>query len=125
MLRHCMVGVLLLSFVAFSFAAAGDGRWLSRVPKSARTRVNPFAKDPTAVIAGAKLFQDNCAQCHGKNEEGKGRRPSLRSPRVQHATPGQLQWLLKNGSMRNGMPSWARLPEQQRWQIVAFLKSLN
>ena len=35
------------------------------------------------------------------------------------------EWLLTNGSMKNGMPSWSRLPEQQRWQIVSFLKSLQ
>jgi hypothetical protein len=52
-------------------------------------------------------------------------RPNLHSERVRAATPGELEWLLKNGSMRNGMPSWSRLPEQQRWQIVAFLKSLQ
>jgi mono/diheme cytochrome c family protein len=27
--------------------------------------------------------------------------------------------------MKNGMPSWSRLPEQQRWQIVSYVKSLN
>jgi hypothetical protein len=36
-----------------------------------------------------------------------------------------LQWLLTNGSMKNGMPSWSRLPEPQRWQIITFLKSLQ
>ena len=51
--------------------------------------------------------------------------PNLHSERVRAATPGELEWLLKNGSMKNGMPSWSRLPEQQRWQIVAFLKSLQ
>jgi len=28
-----------------------------------------------------------------------------------------LEWLLTNGSLRNGMPSWSRLPEQQRWRL--------
>jgi hypothetical protein len=23
------------------------------------------------------------------------------------------------------MPSWSRLPEQQRWQIISYLKSLQ
>ena len=52
----------------------------------------------------------------------KDKRPSLHSERVRAATPGELEWLLKNGSMKNGMPSWSRLPEQQRWQIVSFLE---
>jgi len=27
--------------------------------------------------------------------------------------------------VRRGMPVWSKLPEQQRWQIVAFLHSLK
>jgi mono/diheme cytochrome c family protein len=71
------------------------------------------------------LFSQNCASCHGDNATGKGNHPSLRSERVRSATPGELQWLLTNGSMKNGMPSWSKLPEQQRWQIVTYLKSLQ
>jgi len=33
--------------------------------------------------------------------------------------------VLRNGSLRHGMPSFAHLPEQQRWQIVTYLKSLQ
>jgi cytochrome c oxidase cbb3-type subunit 2 len=96
-----------------------------KVPDKARNRLNPFAGEATAVAAGAKLFRQNCASCHGDDATGLSNRPSLHSERVRAASPGELEWLLKNGSMRNGMPSWSRLPEQQRWQIVAFLKSLQ
>jgi mono/diheme cytochrome c family protein len=107
------------------FAAAGDGLWMTRVPDKQRNRENPFAGQPTAVVAGAKLFRQNCSTCHGGEATGRENRPNLHSERIRAATPGELEWLLKNGSMKNGMPSWSRLPEQQRWQIVAFLKSLQ
>jgi mono/diheme cytochrome c family protein len=71
------------------------------------------------------MFQQHCASCHGKDAEGKGKKPRLRSERVAAATPGELQWLLKNGSLAAGMPSWSRLPEEQRWQIVTYVKSLQ
>lgn len=106
-------------------AAAGDGLWVSKVPEKDRGRHNPFEGNPSAQAAGAKLFKQNCASCHGDDAQGKGRHPSLHSERVHNATPGELQWLLTNGSMKNGMPSWSRLPEQQRWQIITFLKSLQ
>jgi mono/diheme cytochrome c family protein len=106
-------------------AAAGDGLWITRVPEKDRARMNPFAGNSAAQAAGAKLFKQNCASCHGDDANGKDRHPSLHSQRVRSATPGELQWLLTNGSMKNGMPSWSRLPEQQRWQIVTFLKSLQ
>jgi mono/diheme cytochrome c family protein len=107
------------------FAGAGDGMWLTRVPEKQRSRENPFAGQPNAIAAGAKLFRQNCSTCHGGEALGMENRPNLHSERIHAATDGELEWLLKNGSMKNGMPSWSRLPEQQRWQIVAFLKSLQ
>jgi len=118
--------VLLLAASALTtFAKVGDGNWLNRVPQSARERTNPLAGDRTAIMAGAKLFGQYCASCHGKQAEGSPKRPNLHSNRLKEATPGELEWLLKNGSLKNGMPSWSRLPEPQRWQLVAFLKSLQ
>ena len=67
----------------------------------------------------------NCAKCHGENAEGKGSRPSLKSDRIKNATDGEVAWLLKNGNPYKGMPIWAGLPEQERWQIIAYLRSLN
>jgi mono/diheme cytochrome c family protein len=107
------------------FASAGDGLWITKVPDKARARQNPFDSETAAVAAGSKLFHQNCSSCHGSEATGENKRPNLHSERVRAATPGELEWLLKNGSMKNGMPSWSRLPEQQRWQIVSFLKSLQ
>ena len=120
--------LLLLSLIigpALLFAAVGDGLWMIKVPDKARAKRNPFAGEASAVAAGAKLYRQNCASCHGHDATGLSNRPSLHSERVRAASPGELEWLLKNGSMRNGMPSWSRLPEQQRWQIVSYLKSLQ
>jgi hypothetical protein len=38
------------------------------------------------------------------------------------ASPGTLFWVLRNGSLRRGMPSFAHLPEPARWQIITFLQ---
>jgi hypothetical protein len=43
---------------------------------------------------------------------------------VENATDGELAWLLRNGSLRKGMPTWSSLPEPERWQLIAFLRSL-
>ena len=110
----------------FLFAAAGDGALDDQRCRTSSVRGKiPLTASPNAVAAGAKLFRQNCASCHGSEALGMKKRPNLHSERVRAATPGELEWLLKNGSMKNGMPSWSRLPEQQRWQIVAFLKSLQ
>ncbi len=120
--------LMILIFIlgaSLLFAAAGDGLWMTKVPDKQRSRENPFDGRSDAIAAGAKLFRQNCATCHGGEATGTEKRPNLRSERIRAATPGELEWLLKNGSMKNGMPSWSRLPEQQRWQLVAFLKSLQ
>jgi mono/diheme cytochrome c family protein len=123
--KTLMLAALTMGAATLLFASAGDGLWMTRVPEKARNRQNPFDSESNAVTAGAKLFRQNCSTCHGSEGMGQSNRPNLHSERVRAATPGELEWLLKNGSMRNGMPSWSRLPEQQRWQIVSYLKSLQ
>jgi len=118
------VGIALIT-VPFLVAGVGDGTWMQKVPEKQRQRQSPFDSDPRAIAAGAKLFHQNCASCHGDAATGKEKRPNLRSDRIRAATAGELEWLLNNGSLKNGMPSWSRLPEPQRWQLVAYLKSLE
>jgi mono/diheme cytochrome c family protein len=105
--------------------AAAGGSWPAGVPESYRRRVNPYASQPEAIAAGGRLFADHCAQCHQPDALGKGARPSLRSNLVQRATDGEIFWVLRNGILAHGMPSWSMLPEPSRWQIIAYLKSLG
>lgn len=104
--------------------AASDGSWLRRVPQHERMRQNHYAGSDNAVLAGGILFKRNCASCHGASAQGNGSRPSLQSSRVHQATDGELHWLLTNGNLGRGMPSWSRLPDAQRWQLVRYLHSI-
>lgn len=125
--------LLFASLVAFTqekSSESGNALYaeLAKAPAKAAARPNPLEKDPDAVAAGAKLFAQHCAECHGESGEGgKGKKagPSLRASEVQQATPGTLFWLLTNGVVRRGMPVWSRLPEPQRWQLVSYVKSLG
>ena len=98
---------------------------LGKVPAKAAARPNPLALDSESVAAGAKLFRQHCAECHGTDADGGKKGPSLRAEPVQQATPGTLFWLLTNGVVRKGMPVWSRLPEPERWQLVSYVKSLG
>ncbi len=124
-MRTLISSLLLSLFAVTVWAGAGDGQWLSRVPEKDAARANPLEHDSEARQAGAHLFEQHCASCHGEDGRGKNGKPSVRSEHVAAATPGQLFWLLTNGSLKNGMPSWSRLPGQQRWAIVTHLKSMD
>ena len=97
---------------------------LAKAPRKASARRSPLEQDPDAVAAGANLFDQHCAECHGEPAEGGKKGPSRRADPVQQATPGTLFWILTNGVVRRGMPVWSNLPEPQRWQLVSYLKSL-
>jgi mono/diheme cytochrome c family protein len=114
---------LAISIPALVLAEA-DGKWLHRVPDEDRGRINPVAGRPEAIAAGKNIFSENCAKCHGADANGRRNRPSLRSERIRAAKDGELAWMLKNGNPYKGMPPWSSLPEQQRWQIIAYLRTL-
>ena len=98
---------------------------LQKAPEKAAARQNPLENDPGAVPAGAKLFALHCAECHGQRAQGGKKAPSLLADEVQHASPCALFWLLTNGVVRRGMPVWSKLPEAQRWQLVAYIRALR
>jgi mono/diheme cytochrome c family protein len=122
----CLLRIALLVILASPTLLLAASPWMEKVPAREHERENIMAADPEAAAAGELLFEEHCSRCHGKDASGKGRRPSLRSERVQEtATPGDLHWILVNGSLGRGMPSWSKLPDPQLWQIVTYLKSLK
>lgn len=128
-----LAGACLIAFGAsVAFAQQGKSRHdepvdvvLARVPEKARAKRNPFAGDSEATAAGKKLFEQHCAECHGGAADGGKRGPSLRVGQLQQATEGEIFWILTNGIVRHGMPAWSKLPEPQRWQIIAFLREFD
>jgi mono/diheme cytochrome c family protein len=111
-----------LGCLVLEVACAATGSVLQRVPATAKAMVNPFAGNAQALRAGEKLYARECASCHGPHREGGGKAPPLSRPDVAHADPGALFWVLRNGSLGHGMPSFAHLPEAQRWQVITFLR---
>jgi len=118
-----IMAVLLIAALAFGVA---DGSWMRHVPAKDHERKNPFAGQADAVSAGRLVYEDHCSKCHGENAQGTKKRPSLRSERVQQeATEGDLHWLLVNGNMGRGMPSWSKLGDPQIWQVITYVKTLG
>jgi cytochrome c oxidase cbb3-type subunit 2 len=107
-------------------ACAAEPSHFEGVPAKDHARRNPLAGKPEAVTAGASLFKGHCAECHQADAGGDGKKsPSLRTPAVKSTTDGDLEWFLRQGDLRHGMPSWSSLPRAQRWAIIAYLRSLQ
>ena len=107
--------------------------WLLRasVPAQDKARVNPVANDLSAIAAGRVLFRQKCEACHaydggGKTEIGAGQYPhppALRSLAIMTLSDGELFYDIRNGIRNTGMPAWS-MPDDQLWQIVAYLRHL-
>jgi mono/diheme cytochrome c family protein len=118
---------LLCFFVsgALFLSAASSSRW-EKVPARDHARSNPLASSQESVSAGALIYKAHCAECHGADAMGDGhKKPSLRTERIKSATDGDLEWFLRQGDLAHGMPSWSSLPQAQRWQLVAYLRSIQ
>lgn len=114
----------LCAVLAASTAMKGQTQSFHNSPASAAGVKNPYTGRQNAA-AGQALYQQKCAGCHGQNAQGMGNVPSLASGATQAATPGQIFWFITRGNPADGMPAWAGLPAEQRWQIAAFLKDLK
>ena len=119
---YCVIASVLACGIASS---ARKGSLVQQAPVEYAQLPNAYEGDPLAVRAGAKLFARECSACHGADAHGIGKTPPLVIPDVYRAAPGALLWVLTNGSLNRGMPSYAHLPEPQRWQLVTYLKTLR
>ena len=114
---------LLVPVLAASEPKAGG--WLERVPPSDHAQKSPIRRKAGAIAQGRDTFRFHCAQCHGENAQGSDRAPALTTTRVQqHATEGDLHWLLVNGDRERGMPAWPKLRDLQIWQVITYVRSL-
>jgi cytochrome c553 len=92
----------------------------------------PPLDDPAMVRRGAGHYQGGCSPCHGAPSQARNpitRRMLPESPylpdRVEHWSPKELFWIVKNGIKYAGMPAWvAPAREDEAWSVVAFLLRL-
>ena len=109
-------------FCSFTFAQNSS---FHQAPASAAEMKNPYAGSAAAASNGAKLYAMNCGACHGPTGKGTGNVPPLTSKAVEAAKDGEIFWYITKGDAANGMPAWAILPENKRWQIITFVRTLK
>jgi putative heme-binding domain-containing protein len=98
---------------------------LAAAPVSAQTRALAGA-GATDLAAGQKIFDAQCAWCHGANGTG-GTGPNLQRPTLSHAAKdADLVQIVRNGIPGTEMPSFAiALTDRMAWQTAAYVKSLG
>ncbi|MGD1968611.1 MAG: cytochrome c [Desulfobacterales bacterium] len=100
-------------------------------PEKAAQRPNPVPKDAAAIERGQKLYQQFCANCHGKNGQGDGPlaaalnpKPANLAARAGHHTDGDFAWKVANG--RGVMPGFKnQLKETQIWELVHYIQNFK
>jgi thiosulfate dehydrogenase len=95
----------------------------------------PIEASEKNLLAGAMVYQDNCAVCHGtlggtKTAIAQGMFPP--PPQLFHGKgvtddpPGETYWKVANGIRLTGMPGFAKtLKDQQLWQVTLLLAHTN
>ncbi len=109
--------LLLLNLtVALAWAQHGDA--------AGKPAQNPAIGNPAAIDAGRQLFAGGCGGCHGPDGAG-GRGPSLRDKVMWHSLDDSaLYGTIEKGIPGTEMPA-SRLPADQLWPLVAFVRSLS
>ena len=95
----------------------------------------PVAADEAAYMAGAEIYRDHCAVCHGvpgaeQSAIAKGMFPKpphlFRGKGVTDDEPGETYWKVANGIRLTGMPGFKQnLTETQMWQVSLLLANAN
>src|SRR5580698_1848472 len=111
--------------MAFAGGASAQNAAFHNAPASAKATKNPEGHSAEAATAGGAVYQQKCAMCHGQKAQGVANIPALAKGPTQTVTDGELFWFITNGDVANGMPAWGTLSEKQRWDVVAYLKTIN
>jgi mono/diheme cytochrome c family protein len=118
--------VLVIGGVSLvGLTASGGQTPMSNTPNQVPAQV-------TSVTAGYRLYQANCAACHGVDGNGGGplsgttqvTPPSLRAHLSQHSDGDLFYWITIG--LPGGMPAWgSQLSDADRWHLVNYLRSIN
>jgi thiosulfate dehydrogenase len=111
------------------------GRALHARIEKEMPRTVPIEASETTELAGARLYVQHCAVCHGLPDQPEGaiargefpRPPQLfRGHGVTDDPPGETWWKVTNGIRLTGMPGFGQsLSEPEVWQVSLLLANAD
>lgn len=125
-----LAGAFALICIAIGLAAFHRAPWVVPIPE--KERQNPLSTSQANLAAAMKIYSDQCANCHGDGGKGDGSDAMMYDPapsdltdaaKMNKLTDGEIYYQITEG--RKPMPSFKKkLSEEQRWQLVIFVRSL-
>jgi len=126
--KFMFVSLLMIAVGSVVYAFFHPGPWI--VPEEAKKMQNPLKSSEANLPDARKLYLDKCAECHGETGKGDGERskhfgtpPTNFSDAAHMNTMSDGEVFYKMSEGHRPMPSFKkRLTEEQRWQLVLFLR---
>jgi mono/diheme cytochrome c family protein len=91
---------------------------------------NPTPVSDSSLANGHRYYQVNCATCHGDNGSGNGPATKYGMPAInlltditKKRTDGYIYGMIRNG--RGLMPTYNRIEEMDRWDVVNYVRGLQ
>lgn len=122
-----MIPAALVLGVALAFVQTWD------VPEAERAVKNPLEASPAVLADGEASYKKQCILCHGDSFKGDGsavamfpkKPPDLSTTEARkRLTDGEIFYKITVG--KTPMPAMeSKLSEEQRWQIVHYVRSLQ
>ena len=103
-----------------------------------KNKINPLRKEPRNLKKGKVLYRlkarKACKYCHGMEGKGNGSMADLmdNAPRnltckkyMNKITDGELFWVIKEGIVEGGMPSYKHLSDKKIWQLIQYIRTFS
>ena len=138
-----MKKALILSvMVLFSLVAVSSTFAAAKCPQPRKTKSAPGSiakKDMTGkadAANGKAIYMKKakpmaCKMCHGDKGDGGGKLGAALKPKprnftckktMKDVTPGQIFWIIKNGSKGTGMAPFKTLKDKEIWDVIKYIR---
>ena len=113
---------------ASAVAAGNQEKEEWKIPADAKKTKNPIAANADSLAKGKAVYVAKCQGCHGASGDGntpigqKLKVPDMRKD-LGKLTDGEMFAMITVG--KKPMPPFEKLPADDRWQVVNYVRSIK
>ncbi len=124
----------------FPYEEDVTGKFLQDRISKELVQIPPIQPDELTYVAGAHIYRDKCAQCHGFHGKASTlgenmypaapplweKHPNGPAIGVSNNLPGETYWKIANGIRLSGMPDFrTQLTDTEIWQVTLLLSNAD